>query len=91
MLTYVVPEGATTSHGAHVLVFGVPWPLYKLVAVVVAAIVGAMVFTFAASGVAAMWASGGSLLAIWWGGYRLAHQRWDHGARDFYAENRARL
>ncbi|ALG85129.1 hypothetical protein ACH46_12385 [Gordonia phthalatica] len=89
-LTNVVPRTATVSGGVHVPVFGVLWPLYKLAAVVGAVIVAAMVFTFTASGVAAMWASGGVLLTIWWGGYRVAHQRWDDGERDFYAENRTR-
>ncbi|MBM7367134.1 hypothetical protein [Gordonia hydrophobica] len=90
-LAAVVPDTTTMSGGAYVSVFGVPWPLYKVVAVVAAVVVAAMVFTFTASGVAAMWASGGVLLAIWWGGYRLARRRWDDGERDFYAENRARL
>lgn len=90
-LIAAVPVAEKKSDVLHVSVFGVPWPMHKLVAVVAAVIVAAMTYTFTESGAVAMWASASALLVVWWGGYHVLRQRWDDRGRDFSAENRCRL
>ena len=90
-LITTAPAAEKTSDVLHVSVFGVPWPVYKVVAVVAAVLVAALTYTFTESGATAMWASAGVLLTVWWVGYRVFLERWDHGERDSSAENRDRL
>ncbi|MGB3696151.1 MAG: hypothetical protein WBA05_01830 [Gordonia sp. (in: high G+C Gram-positive bacteria)] len=89
-LTDLIPEPATPRSIASVPVFGVPWPVNKLAAVVAGVLAAVLTFVITASGVAAMWVSAVVVLAVWWGGFRLLAVRWDDGGRDFIAENRPR-
>ncbi|AUH68786.1 MULTISPECIES: hypothetical protein [Gordonia] len=84
------PQPATVHRAVQVPVFGVPWPLYKLAAVVAGVVVAALVFTFTGSGTASMWASAVAVITVWWGGYVLLRERWDDGERDFIAEHHSR-
>ncbi|MFT4124788.1 MAG: hypothetical protein QM662_00965 [Gordonia sp. (in: high G+C Gram-positive bacteria)] len=65
--------GPSTGGHATVELAGITWPVYKLLAVIVAAVVGVAVLVIATPQAAA-WASAVALLVCWWGG-RLAIHR----------------
>ncbi|MGB3603190.1 MAG: hypothetical protein WBA38_06490 [Gordonia sp. (in: high G+C Gram-positive bacteria)] len=88
-LIQLIPEASRVRTLASVSVFGVPWPIHKLAAVVVGFVAAGLAFWFTGSGNAAMWASAAAVVVVWWGGYRIGGSRWDDGERDFIAEHRS--
>lgn len=78
--------GSSATAGREVLpsvdVFGVAWPLYKLHAVLAAALATVVILAAGGTGTVAVWVSAVVAIVVWWGERAALGARWDDGGRD---------